>query len=119
MSGAFTAVMAGLAGNGGVRKRGLAYRGKSQWRSLDSEWYRDPDERGGTRVGIMDRGGRVSREVVHPVSMHAIEKSTSYSGLQKKCLWLVFLISGMGKHHRWGLAGDPEAKSYVFILVVS
>lgn len=44
MPSTLKAVVAGLAGNGGVREGGLAYRRKGKWRSLDSEWYRDPDE---------------------------------------------------------------------------
>lgn len=81
MPSTFKAVVAGLAGDGGVREGGLAYRGKGKWRSLDSEWYRDPDERGGTRIGLMGKGGeRVGRGLIRYPYM-AIEKSTSDSGL--------------------------------------
>lgn len=64
----------------------------------------------------MYRVGKACEGVVHPVSIiHAVEKSTSNSGLQN-VFGMVFLLSGMEKCIIGG-TGDPEAKSYIFFFL--
>lgn len=111
----FETVVAGLAGDGGVRKGGMAHRGKSEWCSLDPKRYCDPDERGDTGDGIVDR--REEWFIRYP---HMIEKSTFYSGLRNVFGMIFFyqeLKSIIGRSV--GRGRDPEAKSYVFTFIFS
>lgn len=107
----FETAVAGLAGDGRVRKGGVAYRGKSEWRSLDPKRYCNPDERGDTRVGIVDRRRRSGSSGIHTCDREKRFLLRVANGLRH-----VFLLSGIEKHHR-GRGGDPEAKSYVFVFI--